>query len=327
MIQSEVIIVGGGPAGSTCAWKLKQAGIECLILDKQKFPRTKLCAGWITPQVISDLEIDIGQYPYRLVKFNQFHLHIKNKYFTVNVTQYGIRRYEFDAWLLNRAGVEVHRHEVKSIERAGPDYVIDKKYRCKYLIGAGGTNCPVYRAFFKQTNPRNKSLRIVTLEQEFAYDYHEKNCHLWFVQNNFPGYSWYVPKGDGYLNVGIGGFAEKLRTNRDSIKYHWQLFVQKLEQLAFIKQQALNPRGYVYYIRDGLTNIRTDNAFLVGDAAGLATRDMGEGIGPAVRSGILAARAIINRTPYSISGIKKNSFSKFQTSLKLLGAFITQSRR
>jgi flavin-dependent dehydrogenase len=325
MITSKVIIIGGGPAGSTCGWKLKKQGVDCLNLDKQKFPRTKLCAGWITPQVIKDLEIDVDAYPHSLVKFDQFHVHIKNKYLKVKVNQYGIRRYEFDNWLLKRSGVSVHTHEVKNITRDGDSYVIDNQFRCKYLIGAGGTHCPVYRTFFKQVSPRARDLLIVTLEQEFAYDYHDQNCHLWFVQNNLPGYSWYVPKGNGYLNVGIGGFAEKLKANHDNIKNHWQFFVQELERLSLVKDDDLKPGGYVYYIRNGLKTVQLENAFLVGDAAGLATRDMGEGIGPAVQSGILAARSIIEGKSFSLTAVKKNSFPRYRTLLKLMGSYFFNS--
>ena len=71
MTESEVIIVGGGPAGSTAAWKLMDAGIDVIILDKNKFPRTKLCARWITSKVINDLEIKINEYPYTIQKFNR----------------------------------------------------------------------------------------------------------------------------------------------------------------------------------------------------------------------------------------------------------------
>lgn len=327
MVKSDVIIIGAGPAGSTCGWKLKQQGAECLILDKQQFPRTKLCAGWITPQVIKDLEIDVDHYPHSLVKFDQFHVHIKNKYFKIKVNQYGIRRYEFDDWLLRRSGVTLHLHDVKKIQRDGDDYVIDGKFRCKYLIGAGGTHCPVYRIFFKQANPRSKYLLIVTLEQEFAYNYQDANCHLWFVQNKLPGYSWYVPKSNGYLNIGIGGFAEKLEANHDTIKNHWQRFVQKLERLSLVKNYAFQPRGYVYYIRNGVETVRAENAFLIGDAAGLATRDMGEGIGPAVQSAILAARSIVEGKPFSLSRVKRHSFSRYQMLFKLAGSYFINFRR
>jgi flavin-dependent dehydrogenase len=308
MIYSQVIIVGGGPAGSTCGWKLRQNDIECLILEKKEFPRTKLCAGWITPQVIRDLQINVDDYPHSLVKFNTFHVHIYSKELRVKVHQYGIRRYEFDYWLLKRSGVTVHTHEVKNIEKDGNYYVLDNQYRCKYLVGAGGTHCPVYRAFFSKIRPRARELLVATLEQEFPYDYRDANCHLWFFQNRLPGYSWYVPKGNGYLNIGIGGFAEKLRANNVSIKNQWQFFIKELERLSLVKGCHLNARGYVYYIKGHGDVNQIDGAFLIGDATGLATRDMGEGIGPAVKSGILAADAIKTGNPFSLSSIKKYSF-------------------
>lgn len=54
----DVIIVGGGPAGAACAWKLSQHQVDLLVLDKATFPRVKPCAGWITPLVLRDLKID-----------------------------------------------------------------------------------------------------------------------------------------------------------------------------------------------------------------------------------------------------------------------------
>ena len=58
MRNCEVLIVGGGPAGSSAAWRLSRAGRDVLVLDQAHFPRLKLCAGWITPEVVRDLEID-----------------------------------------------------------------------------------------------------------------------------------------------------------------------------------------------------------------------------------------------------------------------------
>jgi flavin-dependent dehydrogenase len=318
MIYSKVIIVGGGPAGSTCGWKLKQNGIECLILDKQEFPRTKLCAGWITPQIIKDLMIDINDYPHSLVEFNKFHVHFYSKELKIKVHQYAIRRHEFDHWLLKRCGVEVHTHEVNDIKKDGDHYVIDDQYYCKYLVGASGTHCPVYRRFFKHINPRAKDLLVVTLEEEFPYDYHDENCHLWFLQNKLPGYSWYVPKSNGYLNIGIGGFSEKLKVNNDNIKNQWQFFVKELDRLSLVKNYHFNARGYTYYVRNSVDIAQNDNLFLIGDAAGLATKDMGEGIGPAVKSGILAADAITSGKPFSLNSVKKYSFPRHQTVLSFL---------
>ena len=58
MIHTEVIIVGGGPAGSACARRLAERRIECLVLDRCRFPRAKPCAGWITPEVVKALKLD-----------------------------------------------------------------------------------------------------------------------------------------------------------------------------------------------------------------------------------------------------------------------------
>jgi flavin-dependent dehydrogenase len=318
----KVIIVGGGPAGSSCGWKLKQNGIKGLILDKQEFPRAKLCAGWITPNVINQLKINLDDYPCNFTKFDTFHIHIYRKELKVKVQQYAIRRYEFDQWLLERSGVEFKIHEVIDIKKDGDYYIIDDKYYCTYLVGAGGTHCPVYRTFFKDSQPRQKGSAVTTLEVEFPYDYQDSNCHLWFLFNRLPGYAWYVPKKDGYLNIGIGGFVEKLKANNDTIKNQWHLFINELKHHSLLKNQDFKAKGYIYYIRNKMVSAQKDNLILLGDSAGLATRDMGEGIGPAVKSGILAADVIAAGKPYSISSIEKYSFPRYRTFGKVLFAYL-----
>ena len=62
MDACDVLIVGGGPAGSSCAWKLRNSGLRVAILDRQTFPRDKVCGGWITPAVLDELEIDATEY-------------------------------------------------------------------------------------------------------------------------------------------------------------------------------------------------------------------------------------------------------------------------
>ncbi len=62
MESCDVIIVGGGPAGSTCAWSLHAAGLDVVVLDRASFPRDKPCAGWITPPVLDELRLDVEEY-------------------------------------------------------------------------------------------------------------------------------------------------------------------------------------------------------------------------------------------------------------------------
>jgi len=300
--SAEVIIVGGGPAGSAAARRLHQAGRDVLVLDKAAFPRPKLCAGWITPQVVTDLELDPNAYPHRFLSFRRLQWHIKGLRLPVPCVQHSVRRFEFDAWLLERSGAPVEQHTVKDIRRDGEGFLIDEAWRCRYLIGAGGTSCPVYRTLFRDQVGRDRALQTVTLELEFPWDWRDADCHLWFFEHGLPGYSWYVPKARGWLNVGIGGMAARLKRRGEDIRQHWQHLAGKLERQFGIRLPEA-PSGYSYYVRGPLHPARLGNAFLTGDAAGLATRDLCEGIGPAIRSGQRAAESILSGATYALEGV------------------------
>lgn len=301
MQSYDVVIVGGGPAGSSCARELVRGGLSVAILDREQFPRTKLCAGWITPEVVADLELDPDNYPHRFNTFDHLVMHVRGLRFRLKTVQHSIRRYELDDFLLRRSGADVHRHNVRDISVEGDGYVVDEQFRACHLVGAGGTRCPVYRSLFREASPRAKDLQTTTYEHEFPYPWEDGRCHLWFFRKGLPGYAWYVPKADGYLNCGVGGVAESLKTQGQDIKSHWHHHVDLLDRMGCVREVQYAPKGYSYFLRDRLGAVRIGNAFIVGDAVGLATRDLGEGIGPAVSSGKLAARAILTGSDYSLA--------------------------
>lgn len=315
--EHDVIIVGGGPGGASAAWALVRAGRDVLVLDREDFPREKLCAGWITPQVLADLEFTPEDYPHRFLTFEALDVAVRGHHVTMRSPQHSIRRFEFDAWLLERSGAAVARHRVGHVRRDGDGdadgdaFVLDDRYRCRHLIGAGGTRCPVYRDLFRPERPRDRRLQVVTQELEYPTDDVGADCHLWFFDDGLPGYGWYVPKADGYLNVGVGAVAARLRRRSDDIRRHWQLLVERLEREQLVTAPPGEPGGYSYFIRGrGQGADRLGNARLVGDAAGLSTRDMCEGIGPAVRSGLAAAASIIDGTPYDLEGIDAHTLGQ-----------------
>jgi flavin-dependent dehydrogenase len=302
MRSVDVLVVGGGPAGSTAAWRLKAAGADVVVLDRDAFPRLKLCAGWITPEVVRDLEIDVAAYPHRFLTFRRMRTRVRGVGFSLPCVQHSIRRFEFDAWLLERSRAEVVRHNVRQIRRDGPDFIVDDQWRARYLIGAGGTSCPVYRTLFRDANPRLRELQAVALEHEFEYDWQDGDCHLWFFDRGLPGYAWYVPKQNGWLNVGVGALAQRLKARGEDIRQHWEHFMRVLGR-RLLRGGAPEPAGYSYYLRGPVDVVRLDNAFITGDAAGLATRDMCEGIGPAVRSGLKAADSILRGADYRLDDV------------------------
>ncbi len=307
MQSADAIVVGGGPAGSSCAWKLHAAGLNVLVLDRVTFPRHKLCAGWVTPEVMADLELGANDYPLGFMTFEKLHLHCKVLTARPATCQHSIRRFEFDDFLMRRSGATLIQHKVIDVQRSGGDFIIDSRFRCKYLVGAGGTACPVYRHIFEERNPRNHALQTATYEQEFAYAWDKGECHLWFFDDGLPGYSWYVPKANGYLNIGLGGMAEQLKRRGGRVQDYWRSFLSRLQRKGMLRISDLHPTGYSYYLRGHADPVVDGNAYLVGDAAGLATHDLCEGIGPAVKSGLLAAQAIISDGSYSLAAISKLS--------------------
>jgi flavin-dependent dehydrogenase len=258
--------------------------------------------------------MDIGSYPHRLLTFPRLRVHVGRLHVPIACVQHSIRRFEWDAWLLERSGAPVEQHNVRHIAAVDGGYVIDDAYRCRYLIGAGGTRCPVYRELFREVNPRANELQIVTLEHEIQYDWHDGDCHLWFFENALPGYSWYVPKERGWLNVGVGAIAARMKERGQDIRSHWAHLTTMLDGRLAPGAQY-DPTGYSYYLRGKVDVVRRDNAFITGDAAGLATRDLGEGIGPAIRSGARAARAIMAGETYRLDDVTGLSVSSIARSM------------
>lgn len=311
--EHDVIVVGGGPAGASAAWALRREGVDCLVLDREVFPREKLCAGWITPEVLEDLEFAPADYPHRFLTFETLRIAVKGVRFPFRSPQHSIRRFEFDRWLLERAGAPVRQHTVRNIVSDGNGFRIDDQFRCRYLIGAGGTRCPVFRELFRDREPRDRALQVVTQELEFEAAAPDGDCHLWFFEHGLPGYSWFVPKENGYVNVGIGGVSEKLKGSRRDIRWHWRILVERLLREGYLDRDPGRPGGYSYFLREktpGPRSAQRGNAFLVGDALGLATRDMCEGIGPAVASGLMAARAIAGIAPYEPDSIAAHTLGQ-----------------
>ena len=266
-------------------------------------PRLKLCAGWVTQKVLTDLEIDPASYPHGIVKLDRirFFFGRRHKYAkTVSSEQYSIRRIEFDAWLVRRCGAEIAEHTVRNIERTRGRFVIDDQFQCRYLIGAGGTNCPVKKTFF----PPDAGQLVVAQEIEYETTPHSPECILWFPYAGSFGYAWYVPKANA-INIGFGGLrAHNENWDKEAL---WSRFVGLLKHVGCINHDPPAPKGYSYYVGSRQKQVQNERAYIVGDAAGLATVDLAEGIGPAVESGQLVARDILGTATYSTRAITRFS--------------------
>jgi menaquinone-9 beta-reductase len=307
MRTSDVLIVGGGPAGSSCAWGLRASGLDVVVLDKAAFPRDKICGGWITPFVLDALHIDPQEYRRgrTLQPILSFRISCLGDKETLveyaKPVSYGIRRREFDEYLVRRCGAELHENvAVRSIERSADAWIVNGEFKTQLLIGAGGHFCPVSRL----VGPAKTEQPVVAQETEFLMDAtQEASCRisadapeLYFCRD-LQGYGWCFRK-DNFLNIGLG------RLDQHKLSQHVNAFVDFLREHRKIGfDLPRRPAGHAYLLFGySPRKLVADGLMLIGDSAGLAYAQSGEGIRPAVESGLIAADVILQANRNYSSG-------------------------
>ena len=286
----DVIIVGAGPSGCSCAFELKKYNKNVLLVDKYTFPRHKPCAGGITIKALHHLPINIDHLIKHTAKKMIFSFNEKKK---VNLSHETgscvmVIRDEFDDYFFNetlKQGVDFKKSkEISSIEYHDSVVSINidgNIYQSSYLVGADGANSIVRKltSDLKFNNP------------VFAYEGIVKKDTDDDISTEFiftkTGYAWVFPK-DNHYNVGLGN----LITNKKIKKLTKQDlfdFVKSKFKSREIKNITAFPIG-----TEGIGYQSINNILLVGDAAGLAESLLGEGIYNAILSGKYAAKSIIN---------------------------------
>jgi geranylgeranyl reductase family protein len=300
MDNYDVVIVGGGPGGSSCARRLRQAGADVLVIDKAVFPRDKVCAGWITPQVVADLDLDLDEYAAgrTLQAIRGFRAGVIGRAQDVTTTydhvvSYGIRRCEFDHYLLERSGARRRDGEaVTQIRRTNNKWIINEHITAAIVVGAGGHFCPIAR-MLNAAEPNGPV--VAAQEAEFpingdaaCFAVDSETPELYFSAD-LNGYGWCFRK-QNYLNIGLG------LLDRRACSAATKSFVSYLQARGRIPASASwRWRGHAYLLAEPRARrVLDDGVMLIGDAAGLAYAQSGEGIRPAIESGIMAAAAIVN---------------------------------
>jgi flavin-dependent dehydrogenase len=311
---------------------LVSSGLSVVVLDRQRFPRVKLCGGWLSPGVWDALELSPKAYPASVWEWSRCHVQHAGRQHSVAGTGYFIRRYEFDAYLLERSGAQVVEHSVRKFERRDGAWLVDSAFRAPILIGAGGTHCPIARQAFKK--PR--TTLVAAQENEFlagaesvaaARVGNDGEPEL-LLHGDLGGYSWNVPKGE-WLNVGTGTSEPR------ELLAAWAVAREFFLREGHVPESAAaaldEARGHSYYLFDPahLAACERDSALIVGDALGLAHPLTAEGILPSVVSGRLAAEAVLAGEPaaYRAALERHPVMRDYALAHGLLGAGIALKRR
>jgi geranylgeranyl reductase family protein len=288
----DAIVVGGGPAGSTTAYRLAEKGASVLLADKATFPRDKPCGGGLTMRAVRQCPVDPTPVVEELIdkvelrfRYGPAVTHSTNEP-VVWMTQ----RRRLDAFLLDAArerGVEVREGVRVAIE---PDNTVvlgsGERVAADALVGADGAN--------------GITAKAVGLGQGITYGVaYEGNVRYPMLSQeryartlvlelaDIPGgYAWVFPKGD-HANVGVGGWQSEGPKLKEHLKRCCEahgLDVDALESL----------RGHRLPLRRPGTRIAGERMLLVGDAAGLIDPVSGDGMYECFVSSRLASAAVLD---------------------------------
>jgi geranylgeranyl reductase family protein len=273
----DVAILGGGPAGSTAAYRLATAGARVLLLDKATFPRDKPCGGGVTGRAARLLPFSIEPVVEDAVDRLECGLRYRRR-FTRHARAplaYMTQRRRLDHFLLQKAaeaGAEVREGETADA----------RELDARIVIGADGCN----GSSAKQLELADGVVHGVALEANYPHEPRFARAMVLEIAVIRGGYGWVFPKGD-HVNVGVGGNGEEGPKLRAELR-------RMCEAYGIDPDAAEDTRGYRLPLRLPGTQLARGRTAVIGDAAGLVDPFSGDGMYEAFLSAQLVADAALD---------------------------------
>jgi geranylgeranyl reductase family protein len=321
MLTTQVAIVGAGPAGTTCALHLAAKGIGCILIDKARFPRDKICGDAISGNSIYEIEKLGLDFP---ALFNDFNhklptagikfiapsgrsLFLKMKKIRDGFTHAGYvsERWHYDNFLLEQAkkqpliqvieGVNIHetiRHENELILRSKDGKL---EIRTSMAVGADGAHSILAKLTGREMDKTHYSGGLRQYWENVTGFDEGNPIELHFYKKTLPGYFWVFALQGNKANVGIGIKSDVIAKKRINLKH---MMDELIKEHPLLKERFKNarpleePKGFGLPLGSKKIRLSGERFILLGDAASLIDPFTGEGIGNAMVSGRLAATHI-----------------------------------
>lgn len=305
----DVVIVGGGPAGSSAACSMAKSGLSVLLIDKSEFPRDKCCGDGLTTMALrlsEELGLNIENLK-NLEVVNEAVIHFpsgKREIFPLpkkGMFAAIVPRAEYDLALIDlarelmvdvRLGLKfssINFDEEKTflnIEGMG-------EVETSFVIAADGAWSPVRRSLdLGEEQSRGEWLAFRQYISGVASG--SNDLHVWFEKDLLPGYAWSFPLPNGKANVGFGVLKSQHSSASETAQLARELFSRKSISETLGSDIKLEGRQTAWPIPARINSQQLTNrsVIFVGDAAASTDILTGEGIGQALLTGILAGEAI-----------------------------------
>jgi geranylgeranyl reductase family protein len=300
-MESEFIIVGAGPAGSTLAYELASQGRKVILLDKSKFPRRKTCAGGLNFRALRLLPFSCAGIVENYITGINFTHHLTSPVLRNHPEPFmvTVRRENFDHFLLQQAqkrgAIFLEQIQWHSLYQDALGVEIETsagRLRAKFLIGADGAQSQVARKLGLQEG-RTYILAFHSEIPSSIFPEQAKDIiHIdWGSLKR--SYAYLFPKNN-YLALGAGGYQipplQIRKYQRAFLFSHWR---KEEDSIPF------SATGFFLPLREKRNPIHKGRCLLIGDAAGLVDPFTGEGIYSAIRSAQISA-------PLLLEALQKN---------------------
>lgn len=292
----DAIVVGAGPAGALSAAELARAGASVLLLERERLPRPKVCGGCLSPRVQRLVDFDPAEAAEDTIYFATFTYRGREPLDIASDRPMGfmVRREVFDEALARRAtaagAVLIERAPASAVRDLGGTLEVEaggRSFRARFVVGADGATGITAR--FVAPGPRQPALLAVEAEPCAGPEAFRRLRGRVLVDIGAiaGGYAWAFPK---LRSLSIGALAPRGR--RLNLRQNLMEFVAGQQTLVGLGACPL--RGHPIPAFDGrIRNVARAGVLLAGDAAGLVEPFLGEGISYALRSGQIAAAAIV----------------------------------
>ncbi|AEE53028.1 NAD(P)/FAD-dependent oxidoreductase [Haliscomenobacter hydrossis] len=315
----DIIILGAGPAGATCALQLRHSNLKVLLIDKATFPRSKTCGDAITGRSIKTL---YRCCPELVEQFRTFPQKIEIQHTRLNINHrkpidihwvneaYCCRRADFDHAMLQ--GVRQYAPNVHILEGFQVDEIVQgdtvpgryivgnsgqqRYFSTQFLVGSDGTQSIVSKKLTSTRLEQNHHAGAVRAYFSGVNGLHLNRTEVFVLPEFMPGYFWVFPLSEDTANVGFGMLTHSIARQKVNLKDSFYAFIQASPELKARFGESIQVgklKGFGLALGSRRVLMSGEHFLLTGDAASLIDPASGEGISNAIVSGKVAAETIL----------------------------------